>query len=149
MGASELILCNWNLEWCLASRGRPESVGCALTVHSSRGPDLASQGFVPYRSGTRWNRYRENCDGITFFPKLFYNGIRTYPWGWNPDPGEPLINCIIDQSEISGGGLQATLARMQSLIDDGWAWDQREGGCKLLHIDELEKIEGPPPDGTF
>ena len=32
---------------------------------------------------------------------------------------------------------------------EGWAWDIREGGDTYIHIDDLEKIEGPPPAGAF
>lgn len=31
----------------------------------------------------------------------------------------------------------------------GWDWDLREGGHKYIHVDELEKIEGPVPEGPF
>ncbi|MDP1660390.1 MAG: hypothetical protein Q8L55_00610 [Phycisphaerales bacterium] len=38
---------------------------------------------------------------------------------------------------------------MRAMRADGWGWDQREGGWKYFHVDELEKIEGPPPEGAF
>lgn len=32
---------------------------------------------------------------------------------------------------------------------EGWQWDIREGGFKYFHVDDIEKIEGPAPEGTF
>lgn len=38
---------------------------------------------------------------------------------------------------------------VERLRADGWGVDIMEGAFKYIHVDELEKIEGPPPDGAF
>lgn len=92
-----------------------------------------------------WQRYIDSIADITFFPEIRYRGFRVYPQGWHYESSEPLLKCYMDHSEISAGGWDATKERMCALIEDGWQWDQREGGIKYVHVDDLEKIEGPPP----
>ncbi len=35
------------------------------------------------------------------------------------------------------------------LIADGWERKSRAEYVKALHVSEIEKIEGPPPEGEF
>lgn len=84
-------------------------------------------------------------EGITFYPEIRYRGFRVYPQAWHYESSEPLLHCYMDHSEISLGGWDATKERMRELIEDGWQWDQRDGGNKYVYVDDLEKIEGPPP----
>ncbi len=92
--------------------------------------------------------------GIIFYPEIYYRlgdeRYRVYPWNrWCRDSTEPVLRCLIDHGLISEGGMAETERRIKTLINDGWQWDQRVGGIKYVHVDDLEKIEGPPPEGAF
>lgn len=43
----------------------------------------------------------------------------------------------------------ASQALRRQLVDDGWLDTPGEGFVKHVHVDELEKFEGPPPKGAF
>jgi hypothetical protein len=46
-------------------------------------------------------------------------------------------------------GVAGVQHQAEELIAHGWKWDWRDGGEKYFHVDDLEKIEGPPPEGPF
>lgn len=41
------------------------------------------------------------------------------------------------------------LARRRALVESGWIDGGPEGLKGYVHVDDLEKIEGPVPDGLF
>lgn len=42
------------------------------------------------------------------------------------------------------------LERKRQLVQEfGWRDGGRDGLGGFIHVDDLEKIEGPPPDGAF
>jgi hypothetical protein len=89
-------------------------------------------------------------EGITFYPELRYKGMRVYPKGWDPDSAEPILRCEKPHlADMNLKGVHVRQAFVERLRADGWHWDDREGGWKYIHVDDLEKVEGPPPDGTF
>ena len=94
---------------------------------------------------------------LIFYPELYYHGLKVWPKSWDPDSSEPVLECdampedgqledqyfqeVLEQSSIDHGG--------DSLLADGWdRWDKFVYR-KFIHVDELEKIEGPPPEGPF
>jgi hypothetical protein len=90
---------------------------------------------------------------IVFFPEIRYRGCKVYPWGWQETAHEPMLQIFsddIDASKYFKANPQVNTSDLRrALIADGWDWDAREGGLKYVHVDELEKIEGPPPEGPF
>lgn len=142
--------------WYIAVRSRPESLGCALRI----GPMMPREaGFTPMPPVGAWmSKQLESTDGVTFFPTIKYQGLRVEPISWHPESRELRVKCRLDTSEVTSSVLhfddlagtdRAYNKRVAELKAEGWAWDAREGGQKYLHVDELEKIEGPPPDGVF
>lgn len=116
-------------------------------------------------------------EGIIFYPELRFHGMRVYPEHWHGESEQPLLHCLlhdnnpavdaesgttmgmIHEARESGqrerweqlGRRRETASRivMERLLEEGW--EQLEAGlfAKYLHVDELEKIEGPPPEGSF
>ncbi len=90
---------------------------------------------------------------IRFFPEIRYRGCRVYPRAWHPTAHEPILKIFADDIDVSkyfkANPQVNTSDLRKALIADGWDWDAREGGVKSVHVDELEKIEGPPPEGPF
>ena len=170
------MLCVWNKEWCLAQRGNLSLPGVSLAVRN--GCPLASEtmGFKRYWSGVFWHRYWPSFDGITFYPEVRYRGIRVYPQWWHPSSAEPLVHCWmqgigdavdpgrdrIEQSldaqrrgdfalwaSICEELKQKSQAMRAQLVSEGWKDKHIDGLEKYCHVDDLEKIEGPPPVGEF
>lgn len=44
---------------------------------------------------------------------------------------------------------KAAFALRAELVNEGWKDQSGDGLVKYLHVEELEKIEGPPPEGAF
>jgi hypothetical protein len=93
---------------------------------------------------------------IRFFPELRYRGCRVTPYSWHPTATEPILCVEIDpyDEDLSKRYFKRPfvdhIERCEALLSDGWdIYDPREGARKYVHVDELEKIEGPPPEGAF
>lgn len=43
----------------------------------------------------------------------------------------------------------ASLSLRQNLVNEGWTDQGSDGLVRFVYVDELEKIEGPPPKGAF
>ena len=97
---------------------------------------------------------------------------------WKADSSEPVLHCclsdqdLFDEAERREPLIQrinherdhgdaevwrSLIARHNGLIEDvkselevaGWSHVPREGRFMYIHVDDLEKIEGPPPEGAF
>jgi len=143
------ILCKWEGHWCLAQRARPESQGCSLAVQNAIGALLASVGFQRYTYGTFWHRHFPGIAGITFYPEVYYRGVQVFPQHWHPESSEPLVACHMPLNVRPGETAEQSRARRQTLLDEGWTYSAWEGLARYVHVDELQKIEGPPPEGAF
>jgi hypothetical protein len=117
-------------------------------------------------------------DDVVFYPQVRYWGMPVYPLHWHEESSEPLLRCLLMGNEIhrltSQAGLgeasdraaeseadhQRWLALVEEartrdrelrtrLVEDGWLDRAGEGLEKYVHVDDLEKIEGPPPEGAF
>ncbi|MBX3351817.1 MAG: hypothetical protein KF684_02690 [Phycisphaeraceae bacterium] len=88
---------------------------------------------------------------ISFYPELRYEGCKVYPWGgWRPDSAEPILGCLIGDLRASPDETADDVrARRERLVAQGWEDGGRDGVAGYVHVDDLEKIEGPPPDGPF
>ncbi len=142
-----MILCRWKAEWCIAQRAQANLPGCSLAVPNSRGPRLAGPGFREYVYKTFWHKYVDAIEEIVFYAEIRYKGMRVTPIMWHPESEEPLLRCLAGQSADDyppGAGDEF----IEMLRADGWHI-QRCETWGYVHVDELEKIEGPPPEGPF
>ena len=142
-----MILCNWHDDWFLSTGIRKDGQVCWLRC-SPRMPHPRDFKPLPPVGAVVYGNTNE-LDAITFFPNVRYRGHRVDLWNFDPEREEPLLKCHIDPSELGGkGGMDVVRRLIEELKRDGWLWDMREGGTKYVHVDELEKIEGPPPKGS-
>jgi hypothetical protein len=117
-------------------------------------------------------------EGITFYPETRYWGMPVHPEHWHRESEEPLLCCrlmgdeihrltgppgLAEASRLAGrseadrqhwlGLVEEAKARGRELrtrlVEDGWLDGGGEGLVKYVHVDDLEKIEGPPPEGAF
>lgn len=143
-----MILCRHNDRWYLAQRASGQSQGCALRVGRSMSRDA---GFRDV--GNRdLSMQLHSLDDITFYPQISYKGLRVYPWsGWHPDSAEPVLHVMAGSFQAyPGEPPERVEARRQELLAKGWHdGGYRDGVYGYLHVDDLEKIEGPPPTGSF
>jgi hypothetical protein len=141
-----MVLARRNDDWLLAAFA-PHLNGCNLSIN--REPSTGKELFHLWRGPIRVQSHAP-LDGVIFYPELRYRGYQVILiGGWSFETSEPILKCFIDLSLIRIGTQENIDKRVQELVDDGWAWDPREGAVKDLHVDELEKIEGSPPDGAF
>jgi len=87
-------------------------------------------------------------EGTRFFPTIRYRTMPCFVESWSRDSAEPLVLCRIMPSRLPhAGNLAGQLGyTCQQLRDKGWQNEHDEGYTKYLHVDELEKIEGPLPE---
>lgn len=144
-----MILCLWQGEWGTAQRLLRASQGCSVAVRNSVGPSLEQSGFVPYVYGTFWDRPFNDLSSIRFFPVIRWKGILVTPARWHRESSEPLLFCRMETHELGAKSEREYKRLVEDIRTLGWHWDLMEGGHKYIHVDDLEKIEGPAPDGPF
>jgi hypothetical protein len=75
---------------------------------------------------------------------------------WHPTAQEPLLMVEIDPTDpdlytryfVKPPNNHDEMIRALRL--EGWeVYDSREVARKYVHVDELEKVEGAPPEGAF
>lgn len=154
-----MILATWNDRWFLASKAQSDTPSCALVAGDWQG--LAELGFradkrsvgAPDQPGYFafyvWHRFMPTMQGVTFYPKVRYRGIEVFPQHWHPESSEPLLECHMPMNILPGETAQQSRERREALLDDGWEQSAWDGLAKYVHVDELEKIEGPAPDSAF
>jgi hypothetical protein len=143
-----MMLCRHNGHWYIAVRGNPESSGCTLRA----GIRMPSEPGFERR--TDWMKTKEIADagGVQFYPTLRYRGHRVYPEHWHPESERPLLMCVMESSSwrsalMRDSDLEQVKARFES---EGWEFNARDQQArKYIDVDDLEKVEGPAPDGQF
>ncbi|HNO79875.1 MAG TPA: hypothetical protein PKN33_17645 [Phycisphaerae bacterium] len=149
MDAASMILCKFNGSWFLSTGINWKKNKCwlrcgAMMPHPETFKPLPPIGAV--LSGSV-----EGIEGVTFYPVLNYQNYEVWPQFWHRESAEPLLHCHIDANTLSIGTTNSTefRQRVQELQALSWKYELREGCEKYVHVDELRKIEGPPPEGTF
>jgi len=167
------VLAKWQENWYLAGRSGTWSESKLFSMKVGMKMP-GSHGFSP--SNNYLHRVFESTNGITFYPEVRYRGIRVYPQWWHPSSAEPLVQCWmqgigdavdpgrdrIEQSldaqrrgdfalwaSICEELKQKSQAMRAQLVSEGWKDKHIDGLEKYCHVDDLEKIEGPPPVGEF
>ncbi|MBL1162250.1 MAG: hypothetical protein D8M52_11185 [Chlorobi bacterium] len=139
------MLGNYKNLWCLTGRSEkwPEWYGMRFP------PCYAGQENLSLdETGRQCYLKQQGARGITFYPTIRYKDLRVEPIAWNPDSNEPLLLCR-DSWEPDRMTDERYVELMEELKAKGWKWDAREGGQGYLHVDDLTKIEGTPPEGAF
>ncbi len=176
MGAAPvtMLLAKRNDAWFLAAFA-PHIRGCNLSTNQK--PRHSANRFHLWQ-GRIWVQSESPLDSITFYPEVRYWGMVVHPEQWHPESGEPLLHCRLMGNEIhrmtdpperveaaavagrSESDRQRWLQLVEEakararelrtrLVDDGWLDQAGEGLVKYVRVDDLEKIEGPPPKGAF
>jgi hypothetical protein len=143
-----MILCRWNGDWYLSTGVNAEQRTCGLRCgkempHPSSFQPLPPAGAVVHG--------RAPVRDTKFYPELRFRQVPVKPYWWQPGTSEPVLRCHVGDWipwELAHDQAKAS-ELIEALTRDGWLWDQRAGGWKFIHVDDLEKIEGPPPEGPF
>jgi len=150
-----MILSQFGSNWFLTS-GINRKGRCGLRCGKNMPHDDTFQPLPP--TGTQLYGYTDNAKDVVFYPKIYYRGCRVTPRHWQFESAEPILNCFLQPEDIGadllGGKPVPDYANQFSAFlrlvqEDGWNWDMRDGGTKYIHVDDLEKIEGSPPEGAF
>jgi hypothetical protein len=137
--------------WVLAGRAMGNSPGVSICV----GAKMPTVGDMELNfAGYFYSRYVTNLEQYRFFPEIRWRGCKVTPEHWKPDSAEPILHVRMmpwDLNVQSVIGVEdPTLGEFRTrLAELGWTYDVREGATAWLHVDDLEKVEGPLPEGRF
>lgn len=139
-----MVLAKRRDEWFLAAFA-PHIKGCNLSTN--RKPLHKRDQFHHWR-GNVFVQSHAPLDDIVFYPELLYHGYRVYPEWWDSDRHEPLIHCVTGSDSWrrpirTEADLHEMIAELKA---DGWEYNPKDQDARrYIHVDELEKVEGPPP----
>jgi hypothetical protein len=147
-----MILCQWNEQWYLSTGITPEK-GC---VWLRCGPNMphppsfarVSPGSLVLYGSVPWD------ERVRFYPEVKCRGMRVYPERWHFESQEPLLYCFVLGGDIRPEVLFGRRLKNASecgplMTAAGWEWHPPDGARKFIHVDDLEKTEGPVPAGPF
>lgn len=152
-----MILCYWDKNWYLSTGINRDKGICWLRAMPG---STVPEWFKPLPPlGSIFYGEVSLDETVAFYPEIFYHGLKVIPVMWHPDSDEPVLMCeampatirdvsspyFLEISRSVGGAQYAE----EVMLPDGWQRPDRAVYQKYLHVDELEKIEGPPPDGPF
>lgn len=150
-----MILCQYRSLWYV-STGINRDLGKASIL---RGPKMPHNGDL-----VRWEWHGQSLSmgvavgpDLRFFPTIKLRGVEVEPWfpAWHTTSSEPLLNVMNpwntgEHSLMYFGRHLENKELRDALRADGWEGSVYDGAfSKYVHVDELEKIEGPVPDGPF
>lgn len=128
-------------EWFLGHANQYiQGVNLSCPVPPRNGASL----FRKSAHGMYFANFRDPSD-IMFFLDIRFRNAKVHLEYWKADTFEPVFQC-----RLMGFDAYAAGYSNDEQIADGWVGvGSGEGATKWLHVDELEKIEGPPPEGAF
>ena len=151
MGALVILCLLSRSFWSLAGRGVEGVPGISLRVGAlmSGPPAMHMDAHGKFR-----HLYVTEFEDIIAFPVLKWRGCRIYPEHWKSDASLPILRVRLmpwDANALSIFGTEhlAPEDHRKRMVALGWTLDPREGATAWLHVDELEKSEGPIPQGVF
>ena len=132
-------LCRRNDYWYLVSWDHGERRGSLIV-----GKPMPREGSFHHVNSYHDGMAIADVTAITFFPEVRYQGHRAYPQWWHrEEPG--MLMCLVPINVGEGPTPPLTREEWAELgltpRDDGYAG--------YIHVDDLAKIEGPPPEGVF
>ena len=133
-------LCRHSGFWYIAEALGPTR--CALRC----GANMPGEPeFVLAHTSTYRSRAVEIDDSYTFYPHLRYMGAPVYPWAWHKTSVEPILRVRMEALRaFPGESDEAVKRRIRQVVLKGWEED-RDAATGYVHVDELEKVEGPMP----
>jgi len=137
-----VILCNVGGKWFLSTGiNRLEKV-CWVRC-SPQMPHF--DGFQPLPPAGAVLYGNVPLQSVTFFPEMQFRGAKVNPEFWKSDSAEPILQCRLMGWDAHSAGYSH-----DEQVLDGWERvGSGDGAIKWVHVDELEKLEGPPPEGPF
>ena len=151
-----MILCQWHGDWFLSTGINWGRRRCWLRCGAKMPHNETFQPLPPV--GMQLYGFADNPDSVIFYPELYYRGCRIWPQWWDSERQDPILRCIALPSnleDLDSDYLREITRRINAryagdvLIADGWEQIGRGEYVKFLHVDEIEKVEGPPPEGPF
>jgi hypothetical protein len=135
-----MMLARRHDEWYLAAFAA-HIAGCNLST--TRKPRHDTSEFHLWRDKV-WVWSNAPTNGVLFFPRLLWNRRTVTPVYWHQESTEPLLLCRMETHDLGARNEKEYQQMAKEMRTLGWDWDLREGGHKYIHVDDLEKIEGPP-----
>ena len=93
--------------------------------------------------------------GTRFFIEARVNGVSVTPLSWSSRHEEPRVCCVVEALDMDwvkwfGREPIDVWDRVTLMESVGWSWDVRDDmGHRACRLEEVELIEGPPPEGAF
>ena len=137
-----MILCKSDDSWFLSTGVNKVEGICWLRCsrqmwHYGSFKPLPPAGDVVYGSVA--------IEKVKFFPVLKYRHAIVYPEFFRLESRHPILQCRLMGFDAYTAGYSN-----DQQIADGWVGvGSGDGATKWLHVDEIEKTEGPPPAGVF
>ncbi len=154
MGAIvSLLLCEYKSKrmLCYAS-----SDHTGATLSAGLIGDWTTMGFKRSQgSPFDWIKVVHSATGIRFFPKAYWRGTPVGIAGWCVHTPDARVHCEVMSNEINqeawfGRRYKSSLEWAPLARAIGWDYDFHDMiAARYCTIDELELVEGPPPEGPF
>jgi hypothetical protein len=148
-----MIVAQWEGEWCLAQHINLDVSGCSLSLPFTKIAAARAHGFNIERFYS--HKYFPDTSGIRFFPKAYWRGTPVGIAGWCVHTPDARVHCEVMANDINqqawfGRRFKSSLEWAPLARALGWGYDHNDMiATRYCTIDELELVEGPPPEGTF
>lgn len=151
-----MILCQCHENWYLSTGINHERDVCWLRA-GAKTPSPEEFKPLPPVGAVRYVPVTIDSEMI-FYPEIYYRAMRVWPGSRDQYQAEPILRCLAmpgsldeldsDHFRDLARGIDAR-SPSEVLMADGWARTGQAEYVMYLHIDELDLIESPPPDGVF
>ncbi len=126
--------------------------GCNLS--SPDKPKIESEKFH-LLDGRFWVWSHAPLVGTRFFPKAYWHGTPVWITAWCVHTPDARVQCEVMANEINqeawfGRRYKSSLEWAPLARELGWGYDFNDMiATRYCTIDELDLVEGPPPEGPF
>lgn len=135
------ILAKRSGEWFLAAFA-PHVRG--FTLSTAIEPQTDRERFYRWRD-REWVWSDAPLEGTVFYPKLLVDGVRVYAERWHPEIRDVLLCCMPTTVRTPGEPRDLWSRRKAELLRAGWTDEGWAGLGGYVHVNDLEKLVGPPP----
>jgi hypothetical protein len=146
------LLAQLNNYWVLAGSDGDTKWRGAFTVRLGRN--------MPFPTGFDWRAWTGTryCTldatlkrTMKWYHTIIFMDYEIEPLGWNAESAEPVLYCQLFLRHIDAAASDAHDAerRMWWLLRNGWSRDDRTYCTGYLHVGDIKKVEGAPPEGAF
>jgi hypothetical protein len=151
-----MILCTFRNKWFLCTGINYEKGTCGLRTGKRMSHPRDFRPLPPM--GDQMLGSVPMGPDITFFPNIAFHGMQVVPQYWEFESEEPILVLMATpctMEDVNTPYYDAIRERIgarypaEILMADGWEQPGQGEFVKRVHVDDLEKIEGPPPEGPF